>query len=320
MRQAGSCVVEYRALLQKYDVMTMAKTPELSSSVALMPIKAFGVDAVVLYADIMLPTEEMGIQLSILPTGPIIHAPIRTLADVQRLRVPTPDEITPFVMDGIRLIRREVEGKQAIIGISGAPFTLACYLIEGGPSRDYRQAKALMYSQPEIWHALMEKITQTISGYVVAQAQAGADVIQLFDSWVGALSPSVYRRFVLPYTRRIFAAIKQVGAPSIHFGTGTGALLETLTEAGGDVLSIDWRIDLDEAWARIGFERGIQGNLDPVIMATDWPTIEAETRDVLHRAGNRPGHIFNFGHAVIKDADPDLLRRLVDMVHETTQR
>ncbi|MBO0778042.1 MAG: uroporphyrinogen decarboxylase [Ktedonobacteraceae bacterium] len=320
MRQAGSCVAEYRALLKKYDVLTIAKTPELSSSVALMPIKTFGVDAAVLYADIMLPTEEMGIKLSISPEGPVIHTPVRSLEDVQRLRVPSSEEVTPFIMEGIRLIRRELEGKQAIIGIAGAPFTLACYLIEGGPSRDYRVAKALMYGQPAIWHALMEKITQTISGYLVAQINAGADVIQLFDSWVGALSPSVYRRFVLPYTRRVFEAVRQNGAPAIHFGTGTGALLETLAEAGGDVISVDWRVDLDEAWKRIGFERGIQGNLDPALMATSWPVIEEGMHDVLRRVANRPGHIFNFGHAVPKDADPDLLRRLVDAVHTATQR
>ncbi|QBD79612.1 uroporphyrinogen decarboxylase [Ktedonosporobacter rubrisoli] len=320
MRQGGSCLSEYRAILQKYDVMTIAKTPELSSQVAVMPIKTFGVDAAVLYADIMLPIEGMGVSMSITPKGPVIHNPIRSLKDVAALHVTRAEEATPFVLDGIRLIRREIEGKQAIIGISGAPFTLACYMIEGGPSRDYQVAKALMYGQPEVWDALMQKITDVICDYVKAQVSAGADVIQIFDSWVGSLSPSVYRRFVLPYSQRVFAAIKQVGAPSIHFGTGTAALLEAMVEAGGDVQSVDWRINLDEAWKRIGPERGIQGNLDPTVMHTSWPTIEREMQDVLQRAAGRPGHIFNFGHAVLVPTDEDLLRRLVEAVHEATAR
>ncbi|MBV9230249.1 MAG: uroporphyrinogen decarboxylase [Chloroflexi bacterium] len=321
MRQAGSCMNEYRELLKKYDVLTIAKTPELSSTVALIPIKALGVDAAVLYADIMLPVEEMGISLEIKQeVGPIIHNPVRTMKDVDALRIPSSEEITPFVMEGIRLIRREVEGKQAIIGIAGAPFTLACYLIEGRPSRDYHTAKSLMYGDPTLWHALMNKITNVISGYLVAQIRAGADVVQLFDSWVGTLSPSTYRQFVLPYSRRIFEAVKQIGAPSIHFGTGTGALLEVMAEAGGDVMSVDWRVDLDDAWSRIGYDRGIQGNLDPTIMLTSWPTIEAGMHDVLRRANNRPGHIFNLGHALIVPTEQDLLRRLVDAVHEATKR
>jgi len=178
----------------------------------------------------------------------------------------------------------------------------------------------LMYGQPELWHALMEKLTTVISGYLVAQVRAGADVVQIFDSWVGALSPSAYQRFVQPYSQRVFEAVKQTGAPAIHFGTGTGALLESMAAAGGDVMSVDWRVDLDEAWARIGYERGIQGNLDPTILLTPWPVIEAETRDVLRRAANRPGHIFNLGHAVPMSVDEELLRHLVDLVHEVTQR
>ncbi|HEX4206278.1 MAG TPA: uroporphyrinogen decarboxylase [Ktedonobacteraceae bacterium] len=321
MRQGGSGFAVYREMLKKYDVMTIAKTPELSSSVALIPIRELGVDAAVLYADIMLPVEEMGIELHIEPAvGPIIHNPIRNMHDVEALRTPTSAEITPFVMGGIRLLHEELARKQAIIGISGAPFTLACYMIEGRPSRDYRTAKALLYSQPELWHALMEKLTTVISGYLVAQVRAGVDVVQLFDSWVGSINPSTYRKFVLPYTQRIFAAVKQTGTPAIHFGTGTGALLDSMAEAGGDVLSIDWRMDLDTAWEQIGFERGIQGNLDPALMLTSWPVIEAGMRDVLQRAANRPGHIFNFGHAMPATSDPDLLRRLVDTIHEQTQR
>jgi uroporphyrinogen decarboxylase len=321
MRQGGSILPEYRALLEKYDVMTIAKTPELSSKVVLMPVEQFGVDAVVLYADIMLPVEEMGIELHLEPNlGPIIHNPIRSMQDIEALRLPSGAEVTPFVMDSIRLIKHEVEGKQAVIGLAGAPFTLACYMIEGRPSRDYRIAKSLMYGQPELWHALMHKITEVVADYVVAQVGAGVDVIQLFDSWIGSISPSVYRKFVLPYSQRVLQAIKQAGAPSIHFGTGTGSLLEVMTEAGGDLMSVDWRVDLDTAWKRIGFERGIQGNLDPTIMLTSWPVIEEGMRDVLRRAANRPGHIFNFGHAMITSVDPGLMRHLVDAIHEETKR
>ncbi|GHO43959.1 uroporphyrinogen decarboxylase [Ktedonospora formicarum] len=321
MRQGGSSFPAYREILAKYDVMTIAKTPELSSSVALIPVNELGVDAAVLYADIMLPVEEMGIELHLEPNiGPIIHNPIRSLRDVESLRLPGTDEVTPFVMGGIRLLRQELEGKRAVIGIAGAPFTLACYMIEGRPSRDYHTAKALMYSQPEIWHQLMDKISTVIAGYLVAQVRAGVNAVQVFDSWIGSISPSTYREYVLPYTQRVFSAVKLAGAPAIHFGTGTSSLLGVMAEAGGDVMSVDWRVDLDIAWKQIGYERGLQGNLDPTLMLTEWPVIEEAARDVLRRANNRPGHIFNFGHAMPIGSDPDLLRRLVDTVHELTQR
>ncbi|HXL36438.1 MAG TPA: uroporphyrinogen decarboxylase [Ktedonobacteraceae bacterium] len=321
MRQAGRCLTEYRELRKRYDILTMAKTPDLCAQVTLMPVKEFGVDAAVLYADIMLPLEDMGISLEIQPDiGPIIHNPIRTMQDVNALHVIDPEESTPFVMQAIRLVRRELEGKQAVIGFSGAPFTLACYLIEGRPSRDYALAKSLMYGQPEIWHALMNKLTEVVTRYLLAQISAGVDAVQLFDSWVGSLSPSVYRQFVQPYSQRIFAAIKQTSTPAIHFGTGTASLLERMAEAGGDIISIDWRMDLDTAWERIGYDRGIQGNLDPALLLTPWNVIEKGMQDVLRRAANRPGHIFNLGHGVLADTPPDMLRRLVDAVHESTRR
>jgi uroporphyrinogen decarboxylase len=321
MRQAGRCLAGYRDLRKKYDILTMAKTPELCTQVTLMPVQKLGVDAAVLYADIMLPLEPMGISLEIEPDlGPIIHNPVRTMKDVDALRVIKAEESVSFVMDAVRMVRRELEGKQAVIGFSGAPFTLACYMIEGRPSRDYSIAKSLMYGQPEVWHALMTKLADVVSDYLLAQIRAGADVVQLFDSWVGALSPSVYRRFVLPYTQRIFRAVKQTGTPAIHFGTGAAALLPLMAEAGGDVISVDWRVDLDEAWAQIGYDRGIQGNLDPTLLLTSWPVIKAGMHDVLRRAGNRPGHIFNLGHGVLAPTDPDLLCRLVDAVHEATRR
>jgi len=321
MRQAGRCLAEYRELRKRYDILTMAKTPELCTQITLMPVKELGVDAAVLYADIMLPLEGMGVSLEIQPDiGPIIHNPIRTMQDVHALHIIDAEESTPFVMQAIRLVHRELEGKQAVIGFSGAPFTLACYLLEGRPSRDYALAKSLMYGQPEIWHALMNKLTQVVSRYVLAQISAGVDVIQLFDSWVGSLGPSVYKQYVQPYSRRIFEAIKQTSTPSIHFGTGTAGLLELMTEAGGDIISIDWRMDLDTAWARVGYDRGIQGNLDPTLLLTPWNVIEKGMQDVLQRAANRPGHIFNLGHGVLAATPPDMLRRLVDAVHESTIR
>jgi uroporphyrinogen decarboxylase len=321
MRQAGRSFAEYRELRKKYGILEIAKTPELSTQVTLMPVHTFGVDGAVLYADIMLPLEGMGVSLEIEPeVGPIIHNPIRTMKDVEALRVLDAQETVPYVLETVRMVRRELAGKQAVIGFSGAPFTLACYMIEGRPSRNYELAKSLMYGQPEVWYALMDKLTAVVSNYLLAQLKAGADVVQVFDSWIGAVSPGVYRRFVQPSMKRIFAAIKETGSPSIHFGTGTAALLEVMTEAGGDVISVDWRVDLDEAWARIGYDRGIQGNLDPTLLLTSWPVIEAGMHDVLRRAGGRPGHIFNLGHGVPASTDTDLLRRLVDAVHEATRR
>lgn len=321
MRQAGRCLAEYRELRKSYDILTMAKTPELCAQVTQMPVKEFGVDGAVLYADIMLPLEGMGVSLEIQPdVGPIIHNPIRSMRDVEALRIIDAGEATPFVMEAIRLVRRELAGKQAVIGFSGAPFTLACYLIEGRPSRDYGIAKSLMYGQPGTWHALMNKLTEVVSRYLVAQVEAGVDVVQVFDSWVGALGPGAYKRFVQPYTQRVFEAVKQTGTPSIHFGTGTASLLELMAQAGGDIISVDWRVNLDDAWAQIGYERGIQGNLDPSLLLTSWDVIEEGMRDVLRRADGRPGHIFNLGHGVPADTQPAMLRRLVDAVHEATQR
>src|SRR5712692_6498369 len=308
MRQAGRCLAEYRELRKRYDILTMAKTPELCTQITLIRVNELGIDAAVLYADIMLPLEGMGVSLEIQPDiGPIIHNPIRTIQDVERLRVPEAEESTPYVMEAIRLLHRALAGKQAVIGFSGAPFTLACYLIEGRPSRDYGLAKSLMYGQPEVWDALMNKLAEVVSRYLLAQIDAGVDVVQLFDSWVGALGPSTYKRFVQPYTQRIFEAVKKTGTPSIHFGTGTASLLELMAETGGDIISVDWRMTLDDAWARIGYERGIQGNLDPTLLLTPWDVVEQGMLDVLRRAQHRPGHIFNLGHGVLAPTDPDVL-------------
>ena len=319
MRQAGRCLADYRKLRERYPIMELAKTPELCTEVTLMPVTAFGVDAAVLFADIMLPLEPMGVSLEIQPdVGPIIHEPIRSRADVDRLRLIEPETEVAFVMDAIRMVRRELDGRQAVIGFSGSPFTLACYLVEGRPSRDYAIAKAFMYREPDAWHALMEKLSTVVARYLNAQIAVGVHVVQLFDSWVGALSPTDYVRYVQSHVARIFSEV--TGAPTIHFGTGTAALLEPMTVAGGDIIGIDHRQSLDRAWERIGFDRGIQGNLDATRLLAGWDATAEGARDVLRRAGNRPGHVFNLGHGVLPETDPDLLRRLVDLVHAESAR
>lgn len=319
MRQAGRCLADYRRLRERYEILTLAKTPELCAQVTRMPVDAFGVDAAVLFADIMLPLEPMGVSLEIQPeVGPIIHNPVRSPADVDRLRLIEPAEEVGFVMDAIRLVRSSLDGRAGVIGFSGAPFTLACYLIEGRPSRDYATAKAFMYREPAAWHALMTKLATVVARYLNAQVAAGAQVVQLFDSWVGALSAADYDEYVAPHVRSIFGAID--GVPTIHFGTSTASLLERMADAGGDLISIDARQPLDEAWRRIGFDRGIQGNLDATRLLAGWEATQAGARDVLRRAAGRPGHVFNLGHGVLPDTDPELLGRLVDFVHSETAR
>jgi uroporphyrinogen decarboxylase len=320
MRQAGRCLPAYRELRTHYDILTLAKTPELCAQVTLMPIDTFGVDGAVMFADIMLPIEGMGVSLEIQPEiGPIIHQPIRSRAAVDALAIRDAEEATPFVFDAIRLIRNELGGgKAALIGFSGAPFTLACYMIEGRPSRDFVAAKGLMFSDPPLWHALLEKVSEVVVRYLRAQVAAGVQIIQLFDSWVGTLSPDDYAEFVYPHTKLIFDRLRDVGVPTIHFGTGNATLLEVMAKAGGDVMSVDWRIPLDDAWQRIGADRGIQGNLEPALLVAPWERIERGVRDVLRRVDGRRGHIFNLGHGVPADTPYDNLTRVVQLVHALT--
>ncbi|MGH2461622.1 MAG: uroporphyrinogen decarboxylase [Chloroflexota bacterium] len=322
MRQAGRCLPAYRELRARYDIMTLAKTPELCTEVSLMPVDTFGVDGAVMFADIMLPIEGMGVSLEIQPeVGPIIHQPIRSRAAVDALEIREAEEATPFVFEAVRMLRGELrDGRAAVIGFSGAPFTLACYLIEGRPSRDYARAKALMFGEPSLWHALLEKVSEVVLRYLRAQIAAGAQVLQLFDSWVGALSPQDYQEYVLPHTRSIFDGLRDSDTPTIHFGTGAATLLELMAEAGGDVMSVDWRIPLDDAWRRIGDGRGIQGNLDPTLLLAPPERIERGVRDVLRRAGGRPGHVFNLGHGVPAETPPERLTRVVETVHALTAR
>ncbi len=316
MRQAGRSFAAYRSLRERYGILELAKTPDLCAEVTLMPVRALGVDAAVLFADIMLPLEPMGVDLRIEPeVGPIIDRPIRSAADVEALRPFDPAEVS-FTLDAIRLVRRELDGRAGVIGFSGAPFTLACYLIEGRPSRDFAIAKAFMYREQEAWHDLMARLSTMVAAYLRAQVDAGAEVVQLFDSWVGGLGPADYAVFVQPHVRRIFAALD--GVPSIHFGTGTAALLEPMAAAGGDVIGIDHRVSLADAWRRVGHDRGIQGNLDAARVLAGWEPTEAGARAVLAEADGRPGHVFNLGHGVLPETDTDLLRRLVDFVHVQT--
>ncbi len=316
MRQAGRSFAAYRQLRERYGILELAKTPELCAEVTLMPVRELGVDAAVLFADIMLPLEPMGVGLRIEPEiGPIIDHPIRSAADVAGLRPFDPAEVS-FSLDAIRQVRAELAGTAGVIGFSGAPFTLACYLIEGRPSRDFATAKAFMYREPAAWHDLMERLATMVSVYLRAQVEAGADVVQVFDSWVGGLGPADYAAFVQPHVRRIFESLADV--PTIHFGTGTAALLELMAEAGGDVIGIDHRQSLGAAWARVGTDHGIQGNLDAARLLAGWQATETGARAVLAEAAGRPGHVFNLGHGVLPATDTDLLRRLVDFVHETT--
>jgi uroporphyrinogen decarboxylase len=304
MRQAGRSLPEYRALRERHSFWEVAREPELCAEVTLQPVRRHGVDAAVMFADIMTPVLAMGVDVQLVEgVGPVIDPPV---VDASQLHVP--DEVAPEVCEAIRIVRRELPAEKAVIGFCGGPFTVAGYLVEGKPSRDFTKVKQLMYREPEAWHALMEKLTECFANYVVGQVRAGADVIQLFDSWVGALSPADYGEFVAPYSSRILAA---VDVPTIHFGTGTATLLDQMD---GDVIGLDWRIRLDEGWDVVGDEKGVQGNLDPALLLAPWERIEAATLDILEYARGRNGHIFNLGHGVLPPTDPDVLTRLVDLV------
>ena len=316
MRQAGRSLPEYRELRKRYGLFDIVRQPELCAEVTLQPVRRHDVDAAVMFADIMLPVLGMGVDVELVENvGPVIGAPVRSLADVERLVVPEPEESVPWVLESVRLVRDALREDQAVVGFAGGPFTVAGYLVEGKPTREFKLTKACMYGEPEVWHALMEKLADAFSLYVAACVRAGADLIQLFDSWVGALSVADYREFVAPYSARVLDA---VDVPTIHFATGDAHLLQERALVGGDVIGVDWRVPLDVAWERIGKDRGIQGNLDGAVLLGPWERVEAGARDVLERAGGRPGHIFNLGHGVLPETDPELLGRLVRLVHETT--
>jgi uroporphyrinogen decarboxylase len=318
MRQAGRYLPEYRKLRGDSDVLTLTRNPEAAVEIALQPVRRMDVDAAILFSDIMVPVAAAGIDVRIIANqGPTIDEPFRSEADFTRIRQLEPSEDVPYTLETIRLLLKELE--VPLIGFAGAPFTLASYLIEGQPSRDHTKTKFLMLDQPATWAGLMRALTEHIVlPYLKAQAETGVHAIQLFDSWAGTLSPEDYRAHVLPWSSRIFAGLREFDIPLIHFGTGTGELLPMMREAGADVVGVDWRVPLDVAWERIGHDAGIQGNLEPAACLGRWEVVERKASSVLHRAGGRPGHIFNLGHGVIPDTPPENLERLVDFVHEQT--
>ncbi|MGH8059643.1 MAG: uroporphyrinogen decarboxylase, partial [Candidatus Entotheonellia bacterium] len=302
MRQAGRYLAEYRALRQHYPLLTLCKTPELAAQVTLQPLERLPVDAAIIFSDLLIPLEPMGVHLEFAEgEGPVIRNPIRCMADVEALRVIDPETELPFTLEAIRLVCRALDGKVPLIGFAGAPFTVASYLIEGSGSRQYLRTKTLMYHEPQAWHALLDKLARVSLAFLRAQIRAGARAVQLFDSWVGCLSPDDYRVYVLPHSRRVIEGLRGTGVPVIHFGTGTATLLGLMREAGGDVLGVDWRIPLDDAWQEIGADVAIQGNLDPAALFAPLPEIERRVMDILRRAGGRPGHIFNLGHGILPE-------------------
>jgi uroporphyrinogen decarboxylase len=313
MRQAGRSQPEYLALRQRYSLIDICMRPELCADVTLSPLRDLGVDAVVMFADITLPLKSMGVAFELADGGPRIDQPIRTAEAVAALRPFEVDDLTGSVLAAVGLVR--AAAPVPVVGFSAAPFTLASYLIEGGPSRDYAVTKQLMSSEPATWAALMELLTDMAVRYLRAQIDAGIHAVQLFDSWVGCLAPGDYRAAVAPYSRRIFDALALAGVPAIHFGTGTAGLLGEMAAAGGDVIGVDWRIDLDAAWAQIGPGRGIQGNLDPAALLAPDPVLRRKAAAVLAQAAGRPGHIFNLGHGVLPQTERSRLRMLVDLVH-----
>jgi uroporphyrinogen decarboxylase len=315
MRQAGRYMPEYRELRKKHTLLEICGQPELALEVTLQPLR-LGFDAAILFADILLILEPMGAPFEFAKgEGPVVHAPIRARADVERLRICDPVDDLSHIMDAVRLIRRELDGKTPLIGFAGAPFTVASYLIEGGKSRDYRTTKTLMWNDFDTWTLLMNKVTEVTRRYLRAQVEAGAQAIQLFDSWVGALSVQDYRRYVKPHVQTILQDIMSTGVPVIHFGTGTSTLLEEQCDAGGSVIGLDWRIPLDEGWARVGHDRAIQGNLDPLLLCADPAVAIAQTQDVLRAAAGRVGHIFNLGHGIVPETPVDTVKAVVDAVH-----
>ena len=320
MRQAGRYMPEYRQLRESCSILEIIKTPELACQVTMQPINAFNLDAAIIFADILPLLEAMGLELDFVGgEGPVIYNPIRSVRDVQQLKVVAPEASLWFTLEAIKLARVELDARGLpLIGFSGAPYTLAAYAIEGSSSKQYLRTKGLMMGEPATWHQLMEKLSEMVGQYLLAQAQAGAQVLQVFDSWVGSLAPVDYREYVLPYSRRAIEIASQAGVPVIHFGTGTNGLLELLRDAGGDVIGVDWSIDLDSAWARIGEQRGIQGNLDPVALFAPWEALQARAKTVIDQAAGRPGHIFNLGHGILPETPVDNVKRLVDFVHEYT--
>jgi uroporphyrinogen decarboxylase len=319
MRQAGRSLPEYLRLREGISMLDSCTRPELITEITLQPLRRYDVDAAILFSDIVVPLRAIGIDVDIKAgVGPVIGTPVRTAADLARLRPLDPQDV-PYVTQAVRSLVTEL-GERPLIGFAGGPFTLASYLVEGGPSKSHDKTKALMYGDPELWHALLGRLADIVISFLQIQVAAGASAVQLFDSWVGAVSPDDYRRSILPHTSRIFAALGPSGVPRIHFGVGTGELLGLMGEVGADVVGVDWRIPLDEAVRRVGPGRALQGNLDPAILLAPWAVIQERARDVIARGRAAEGHVFNLGHGVLPETDPAMLARLADLVHTESAR
>lgn len=317
MRQAGRSLPEYRKARAGVPMLEACRRPELIAEITLQPVRRYHVDAAILFSDIVVPLAAVGLDIDIAPgVGPVVETPIRARDDLRRLRPLEPDDVS-YVTTAVRALIGELRGTP-LIGFAGAPFTLASYLIEGRPSRTHERTKAMMYADPDLWHALLERLATITSEFLRVQVAAGASAVQLFDSWAGALSPADYAEYVLPHSARVLSAV--TGVPKIHFGVGTGELLALMGAAGADVVGVDWRVPLDEASRRVGPERAVQGNLDPAVVFAPWAVVAERVRSVLVAGRDTPGHIFNLGHGVLPDTDPDVLARIVDLVHRETAR
>ena len=323
MRQAGRSLPEYHRLREGIAMLESCTRPELVTEITLQPLRRYDVDAAVLFSDIVVPLRAVGVDVEIKPgVGPVVERPFRTVGDIERLRPLEPDDV-PYITEAVKSLTGELGGKP-LIGFAGGPFTLASYLIEGGPSKNHDRTKAMMYGNPELWHALMGRLAAIATAFLKVQTEAGASAVQLFDSWVGVVSPEDYRHAILPHTARIFSALAATGVPRIHFGVGTGELLGLLGEAGADVVGVDWRIPLDEAARRVAAGTGgegkpLQGNLDPSVLLAGWDVVEPRARAIVDRGRTLSGgHVFNLGHGVLPETDPDILARLADLVHEAS--
>jgi uroporphyrinogen decarboxylase len=319
MRQAGRYMAEYRALRERHSLLEICRTPDLATEVTLQPVRRVEVDAAILFSDLLLPLEPMGLPFDFVKgEGPQIERPIESPADIDALKLFDPRVALSHVLETITLVQHELAGRVPLIGFAGAPFTLASYAIEGGHSNNFARTKALMYGHPAAWHRLCDRFAVVVADYLRAQVEAGVNAVQLFDSWVGVLNPADYREFALPHTRRIFDAIGRK-VPTIHFGTGTAAILAELAEAGGDVIGVDWRIPIDIAWQRIGFERGVQGNLDPTLLLGPTQRMFSQAEDILARVAHRPGHIFNLGHGILPMTPVEHVQMLAQYVHSLSR-
>ena len=320
MRQAGRYMAEYQRIRAKHSILDVCKIPELAAEVTLQPIERFALDAAIIFADILLPLEPMGLQLTFREEkGPVILNPVRHQDDLARLRQVERDAFR-FSSDAVSLTKGMLDGRVPLIGFAGAPFTLASYAIEGGSSRNYLNTKQMMFHRPAQWHDLLHKLSDVVITYLENQIQAGVEVVQIFDSWVGCLSPGDYNEYVLPHVKSVIERLKPEGIPIIYFGTGTSTLLPLMRSTGSDVLGLDWHVDLDEAWARIGFDVAVQGNLDPVVLFAPLPEIERRIKDILSRAGNRAGHIFNLGHGILPQTPVDHVEAAIEFVHRYSTR